>query len=157
VKALLALADAGVEFVLVGGMASVAQGVPYVTHDTDIVPNLAPENLDRLYGVLLSLHARVRGRPGPPLTPARHNLGPGHLLLDTDAGWLDVLGTLVGGRSYADLQPHTIELVIEGRRLAVLDLETILEIKRELDTPKDRAQNQLIEATLARRSGKQDS
>lgn len=155
-KALLALADAGVEFVLVGGMASVAQGVPYVTHDTDIVPDLAPENLDRLYGVLLSLHARMRGRLGAPLTPARHHLGPGHLLLDTDAGWLDILGTLVGGRAYVDLQAHTITLVIEGRRLAVLDLETILEIKRELDTPKDRAQIQLIEATLARRSSTRD-
>lgn len=151
-KALLALADAGVDFVLVGGMATVAQGVPYVTHDTDIVPDLAPENLNRLYAVLLSLHARIRGRPGPPLSPARQHLGPGHLLLDTDAGWLDILGTLVGGRVYLDLRPHTIELAIEGRRIVVLDLLTVLEIKRELDTPKDRAQIQLIEATLARRS-----
>ncbi len=102
-KALLALADAGVEFVLVGGMATAAQGVPHVTHDTDVVPNLAPENLDRLHGVLLGLRARMRGRPGPPLTPERHHLGPGHLLLDTDAGWLYILGTLVGGRAFVDL------------------------------------------------------
>lgn len=150
-KALLALADAGVEFILVGGMATIAQGVPYATQDTDIVPRLTPANLDQLYGVLVALHARLRGRPGAPLAPARHHLGPGHLLLDTDGGWLDILGTLVGGRTYEDLEPQTLELEIRERRIRVLDLPTILAIKRELGGAKDQPQILLIEATLARR------
>jgi hypothetical protein len=82
------------------------------------------------------------------MTPARHHLGAGLLLLDTDAGWLDILGTLIGGRMYADLRDHSVELAIEGRRIVVLGLRTILEIKRKLDTPEDRAQIQRIEATL---------
>lgn len=150
-RAILALVDGGVRFVLVGGMAAVAQGVPHVTQDTDVVPDLAADNLDRLHGVLTELHARFRGRPGPPLVPGRGHLGPGHLLLDTDAGWLDVLGTLVGGRGYAELLPRSIPLDLAGRRVDVLRLETVLEIKRELDRPKDRLQAQLIETTLRRR------
>lgn len=104
--------------------------------------------LDRLYEVLKGLHARHRGRPGPPLEPARHHLGAGHLLLATDAGWLDVLGVWVGGRGYPELLPHTVLLEIEGRNVRVLDLPTILTIKRELGAPKDQAQTHLIEATL---------
>jgi hypothetical protein len=147
---LLALADGGVRFVLVGGMASVAQGVPYVTQDTDVVPDLAPDNLDRLHQVLQRVHARFRGRTGPPLSPTRAHLGPGHILLDTDVGWLDVLGTLVGNRTYTDLAAMSHRLDIEGRAILVLRLEAVLAIKRELDSPKDRAQIQLIEATLRR-------
>ena len=150
-RALLALADAGVEFVLVGGLAAVAQGVPHTTQDTDVVPRLTDDNLDRLFTALQGMNARLR-RSGPVIRPARHHLGPGHLLLDTDLGWLDVLGTLVGGRRWDTLRDDVVELEVEGRRIEVLGLRTILTIKRELATPRDLAQAVLIEATLRRLS-----
>jgi hypothetical protein len=149
-RILLTLADAGVEFILVGGVAAVIQGVPLVTHDVDIVPRLTAENLDRMYAVLLSLHATLRGRPGPPLTPARHHLGPGHLLLKSDQGWLDVLGTLHGSRGWDELAPRATMLEVEGRAIRVLDLATIREIKAELATPRDQAHILMIDAVLAR-------
>jgi hypothetical protein len=43
-----ALLGEGVEFVLVGALAAVAQGAPLTTHDVDIVHARTPENLDRL-------------------------------------------------------------------------------------------------------------
>ena len=42
------LASSGVEFVLVGGLAAVAQGAPITTHDVDIVPERTPQNIDAL-------------------------------------------------------------------------------------------------------------
>ena len=150
-RALYALADAGVAFILVGGLAAVAQGVPLVTHDIDIVPSLDPANLDRLFACLTRLNARLRGRPGAPVAPARHHLGPGHLLLVTDQGWLDVLGTLVGGRTYERLLEASVPLELEGRSILVLDLAEIRAIKAELGSPRDQAHLLLIDETLARR------
>ena len=46
------LADAGVEFVVVGGMAAVLHGAPLVTGDLDVVPRRDPPNVERLLGVL---------------------------------------------------------------------------------------------------------
>jgi hypothetical protein len=50
-----------VSFVLVGGLAAVAQGAPLTTQDVDIVHARTPENLDRLMVALGKLDARYRG------------------------------------------------------------------------------------------------
>src|SRR4051812_34953631 len=99
------LAAAGVEFVLVGGLAAVAQGAPITTHDVDIVPRRTPENVERLLSFLATVNARYRGRPSHEiLTPTSGALlGPGHSLLSTDLGPLDVLGSIERGRTFDDL------------------------------------------------------
>ncbi len=75
------LAAADVTFVLVGGLAAVAQGAPITTLDIGIVPLRTTENIDRLLALLRELNARYRGRPGHPLPPDRNALlGPGHSL-----------------------------------------------------------------------------
>jgi hypothetical protein len=53
-----ALLGEGVEFVLVGALAAVAQGAPLTTHDVDIVHARTPENLDRLMVALTKVKAR---------------------------------------------------------------------------------------------------
>lgn len=77
------LAASGVEFILVGGLAAVAQGAPVTTFDVDIVHARTPDNVDRLLDFLTRIHARYRGRPGGQLLgPSRAALeGPGHSLL----------------------------------------------------------------------------
>jgi hypothetical protein len=57
------LAEAGVEFVIVGGMAAVVQGVPVTTFDLDIVHNRSEANTKRLLALLKTIHARYRGHP----------------------------------------------------------------------------------------------
>lgn len=83
---LVELAAAGVDFVLVGGLAAVAQGAPLTTFDVDIVHDRAPGNVDRLLTFLTRVNARYRGRPGgDPLPPSRTALeGSGHSLLIVD-------------------------------------------------------------------------
>src|SRR4051794_7152039 len=46
------LANAYVEYVIVGGVSGWLQGSPYPTSDLDIVPELSSENLERLAGAL---------------------------------------------------------------------------------------------------------
>ena len=58
------LASSGVELVVVGGLAAVAQGAPLTTQDVDVVHRRTPENVDRLLAILGPLrrvgrHARA--------------------------------------------------------------------------------------------------
>jgi Nucleotidyltransferase of unknown function (DUF6036) len=57
------LAEAQVEFVVVGGLSAVLQGVPIVTLDLDICYRRTPENVARLVGALAALQPRPRGFP----------------------------------------------------------------------------------------------
>lgn len=148
------LAAAGVEFVLVGGLAAVAQGAPLTTHDVDIVPRRMPENVERLLSFLATVDARYRGRPGHQILRPTSSalLGPGHSLLSTDLGPLDVLGSIEGGRSFEDLVEHSIEISVSGNAVWVVDLPTLIELKRGATHPKDRYTLAILEETLRRRS-----
>jgi hypothetical protein len=146
------LASAGVELIVVGGLAAVAQGAPIVTRDVDIVHRRTADNITRLVEVLLSIDARYRGRPpNEVLRPTAELLsGPGHSLLQTRLGPLDVLGAIEGGRDYDALLPDTIEVVLDAARVRVLDLAAIVAIKRTSTRPKDLQMLPVLEATLRR-------
>ena len=146
------LAEARIEFVLVGGLAAVAQGAPLTTHDVDIVHRREPENVDRLLALLTSLNARYRGRPrGADLRPSSTILlGSGHSLLMTDLGPLDVLGAIEGGRAYEDLLDHAVELDVAGHPVRVLSLAAIADLKRGSNHPKDRYVLAILDETLRR-------
>jgi len=47
-RALRILADGGVKFIIVGGVASAMNGAVLATLDLDIVPSRDPENLEKL-------------------------------------------------------------------------------------------------------------
>lgn len=146
------LAASEVDFVLVGGLAAVAQGAPITTHDIDIVPRRTPENVERLLAVLASVNARYRGRPSHEVLRPTSSalLGPGHSLLVTDLGPLDVLGAIEEGRTFEDLVPHTMEIVVGGNSLLVLGLPMLIELKRRSVHPKDRNTLAVLEETLQR-------
>lgn len=57
-KALDALRDAGVEFVLIGGAAMVAHGSAQVTQDLDICYGRSRENIGRLVSALAPARRR---------------------------------------------------------------------------------------------------
>ena len=58
---LRALADGGVEFALIGGLALNYHGVGRATEDVDIVPAPSRENIARLRSALDELEAHVPG------------------------------------------------------------------------------------------------
>lgn len=152
---LRALTAGDVRFLVVGGIAAIAQGAPVVTFDLDIVHDRTPENVGRLAGVLADLGAAyVHGPGGAPIAPRTELLlGEGHHILTTRLGRLDVLGRIEGGRGYAELLPDCVELVIDGLPVRALSLATLLAVKRESARPKDRAQVPLLEALLRRLGG----
>ena len=58
------LASSGCEFVLVGGLAAVAQGAPVTTFDVDIVHARTADNVDGLLAFLATMRAAAGAR-GP--------------------------------------------------------------------------------------------
>src|SRR5471030_420138 len=100
-----------VDFIVVGGVSAVLRGVPISTFDLDVVHSTEPENLVRLLAALLDLDAFYRFQPERRLRPnTTHLSSPGHQLLMTKFGPLDLLGTIGKGRCYADLLRDSTEL-----------------------------------------------
>ena len=93
-RLLFVLSEERVEFIIVGGVAADLQGAPVLTQDVDILYRIEDGNLERL-------EARVdqapRGGAGGPrnLPFGRSHLRTTvHKLATTDAGALDVLGSI---------------------------------------------------------------
>lgn len=157
IRILRAFREAEVEFVVVGGISAVLNGVPVNTLDLDLVHSREPANVTRLQPVLANLEAIFRIQPERRITPGPNHLASsGHLNLATRYGPLDLLGTIGRGLGYQDLLPHTVEKeVAEGVFVKVLDLPTLIAIKEELGDDKDRAMLPILRRTLeeSRRMG----
>jgi predicted nucleotidyltransferase len=131
---LLELADHGVEFTVVGGVAVQTHGHVRGTRDLDVVP--APDllNLSRLAEALAAMSARLRGADRPIGVGDPHVLRRAPLVpLTTDHGDLDLLNLdLAEGlpRSYEELRGRAIEVELEGRVVAVAGLDDLIRIKR---------------------------
>lgn len=142
-----------VAFIVVGGVCAVLHGAPVTTFDLDVVHRRTPANVARLQEALRELDAHYRGRPGPPLAPESHHLtGPGHHLLMTSAGPLDLLGSIGAGHTFEELTVHTQWLEVGEMRIRVLDLPTLVQVKEETAREKD----QLILILLRRLLREQD-
>lgn len=144
------LYDAGVEFIVVGGMAAVLQRAPVLTEDLDIVHRRTPENVARLLAWLLAHGAYHRldlaQRRLPPTESAL--LGHGHLNLQTALGKLDVLCELGEGEGYDEILSDTIELQSGPLPVRVLGLSRLIAVKARANRPKDRAVLPVLVATL---------
>lgn len=153
IEALLrALRDAYVELIVVGGAAAVIHGAPITTQDLDVVPERSPDNLERLLDVLGQLDARFRPvRPDRDIAPsAEHIRGQDHLNLITRHGPLDILLRLHDTRGYEDLITHCREVSDAGLVFRVIDLDTLIEIKRSTGRARDALVMPLLLALRAR-------
>ena len=146
-----ALLEAEVEFVVIGGLAAVLHGAPLATADLDIVHRKTPENVARLLPVLLGLRARARAdsRNLPPTSSAL--MGRGHVLLDSDLGPVDVLCEIGDGQDYDWLLPRSEEVPRGARRVRIVTLPTLIELKTAAGRIKDRMAIPVLVATLEER------
>jgi len=148
-----ALAEHQVDFIVVGGVAAALNGAPLATFDLDLVYSRQPANLHRLVAALEALDACYRQHPDKRIAPgASHLAGPGHHLLMTRAGPLDLLGAVTGGRAYEDLLDHAVHMQIApDLRVRVLDLPMMIKLKEELGRDKHLAVLAILRRTLQER------
>ena len=148
--------DAGVDFIVVGGVAASMNGAVVNTQDIDLVQSRAPENVARIVGVLEALEAFCRFPSERRLRPnASHLTGRGHVNLTTLIGYVDLLGTIGNGLGYEDLLPHSQWMAAdEGLTVRVLDLETLIKLKEELGRDKDRYMLPILRQALKLKQAK---
>jgi hypothetical protein len=105
------LADAGVEFIVVGGVAAAAHGAIRATVDLDVVYRRTNDNLQRLANCLAPLRPYPRGAPpGLPFLWDERTLQNGlNFTLTTPLGSVDLLGEITGGGGYEELKHRSME------------------------------------------------
>ena len=152
IELLRTLHDHQVEFIVVGGMAAVIGGAPVVTRDLDVLRARSPQSINRWLTALTDLEAVSRTDSRRLRPNASHLAGPGHLLLATRFGTLDVLATIEDDTTYEDVLSDATSIDLGGFSVRVLGLERLLEVKRKLSRPKDKLMALQIEATLEERN-----
>ena len=143
--------DAGVESIVVGGLAATVHGSARLTQDVDFVYSREPRNIERL-ALALQPHAPyLRGVPaGLPFEWSAATIAHGlNFTLTTAIGDIDLLGEITGGGDYQALLPHTIEVRIFGQRCRCLSLPALIRAKRASGRPKDLEGVAELEAILA--------
>lgn len=77
-----------------------------------------------------------------------HLLGPGHQLLNTRLGPLDLHGTIEDGLTYEDLQPGAGHMHVDDPEFLVLPLKDYVDLKARSTLEKDRARLPVLRETL---------
>jgi hypothetical protein len=133
------LEQADVEFIVVGGLAAVAHGSVRLTQDVDVVYARNTRNLKRLVDTLAGHEPSLRGAPpGLPFHFDLKTVKTGlNFTLETNLGWIDLLGEITGGGKYEDLVAHAVPLTLFGTPCLVLDLDTLIRTKRAVLRPRD--------------------
>ena len=149
-RVLRALDGAGVRYILIGGVACVMHGAEQTTYDTDVLPSLDAENLDRLLVALESLGAAVF------VDPKRMEMEAGDLWeteslrrggaglhdaeawhFTTKAGLVDIVMSAAGVGGFDAHDPNAHELDVFGVRVRVAGLDDLVRSKEHLARDKD--------------------
>ena len=141
------LNEAGVQYIIVGGLAVGAWGHVRGTDDLDIVPDPSPDNLKRLAQVLEELDGRVvvgEGVLKPSAIKTFLRAGD-KTLVRTSLGEVDVLQGLPQIPRYDVLAPRATDTELEGIQVKVCSLEDLRAMKRAADRPLDRLDLEALE------------
>lgn len=144
------LVDAGVRFVVVGGLAAQAHGSTSLTNDLDICFSRDPDNLHALAAVLADITAIRRGLPAdaptmPPLD-VRTLRASSVFTLSTRFGDFDLLANPGPGFDYESLMAGAIPATTAGVRIKAAGLDDLMEMKRAAGRPKDRIELEILGA-----------
>ena len=141
------LTAAGVDFVVIGGIAMVLHGSARLTRDLDIVFASDPTNLENLGDVLTRLGATLRGVDDDlPFTVDGSMLDGIQLLtLETSRGWLDVHRAAAGAPPYAALRRRAERVNLGDFTVLVASLDDLAAMKAASGRPQDLADLEEIE------------
>ncbi len=145
-----ALGEAGVEFIIVGGLAATIHGSSRLTQDIDAVYARSDENIERLVTALRAHEPYLRGAPpNLPFEWSSATIRRGlNFTLTTTIGDIDLFGEITGGGGYEDLLPHSIVVDLFGHECRCLDLPWLIKTKRAAGRPRDLEAIAELEALL---------
>ena len=133
-------AQAGVDFVVIGGVAGGAHGSSYGTFDVDLAYARDDANLERIAGVLQRLGAELRGAPtGLPFLLDAETLRRGaNFTFSTELGSIDILGDPAGAPPYERLRSEATTIDVRGHRVRIASLDHLIAMKEAAGRTKDK-------------------
>ena len=140
-----------VRFVVIGGMAAIAQGSPLPTYDLDVTPDRERKNVERLVAALTALDAKLRTPREAVAFPLDSTMlmNADSWTLSTTRGPLDLLFEPAGTRGFDDLVRHAIELDLgTGKVVLVASIADVIRMKEASAREKDRIQLPGLRRTL---------
>src|SRR6266852_8293543 len=138
-RAVQALCDAGVEFIIIGGWSAILHGSARVTSDLDIFFDRRKGNLRRLVDALAPYHPRPADLPeGLPFIWDEATLRNSTIFtLTTELGRIDLLGEVSGLGSFEEVEAVSLIVDAFGRHVRTLDLKSLIAAKRAAGREKD--------------------
>jgi predicted nucleotidyltransferase len=148
------LSDAGIKYVVIGGVAGAAHGSVRITDDLDICYDLSPNNRARLATLLESWEAYPRGVDrGLPFIMDERTLRDAEVLtLTTSKGAIDLLQTVAGIGDYTACIARSEVVDVSDVQFAIVDLPALIDAKRATGRAKDIEHLRELEALLELRN-----
>lgn len=138
---LKSLLDNEVEFILIGGFASVIHGSNHVTQDLDICAVISHDQIEKIRKSLrelspvhrMNLKANVSFNDRPLADENVQNI-----YLQTDAGVLDILSSVIGVGDFNELKKNAIQVPLFGKKCLVISIDDLIKCKQSMTRPKDK-------------------
>jgi predicted nucleotidyltransferase len=143
------LAEADVQFVLIGGLALNAWGVVRGTKDVDIVVAADIDNLKRVAAVAAAVNGHVQTGGsflGSQPSIAGQLASGEQVAIETDLGRLDVVQGLDGVPAFEELHARAAETEVLGVRVAVCSVEDLRAMKLAAGRTRDLADLEDLDA-----------
>ena len=143
------LAEADVEFVVVGGLALNAWGVVRGTKDVDVVIAADTDNIKRVAEVAVAAGGHVqRGEAllGTPFSIAAALADGEQVAIETDLGRLDVVQGLDGVPDFEELRSRAVEAEILGSTVWVCSRADLRAMKQAAGRTRDLADIEDLDA-----------
>jgi predicted nucleotidyltransferase len=150
------LADHGVDYLVIGGVAAQVHGRRRTTKDLDVTPAPDQENFKRLAAALAALDAHPVGvGPGAP-TPTAEQLQLAAVVppLTTRHGELHILNEVPGATAYAGMHSRALVIDLDGIAMHIVGVDDLIRMKQATGRPRD---NEDIEALTTVAQGEADS
>jgi predicted nucleotidyltransferase len=134
-KLLARLADAAVEFIVVGGVAVTLHGYVRLTEDVDILIDRTPENITRLLDALASYGEGFARELS--MEDFADEEGAIRIVEETEQSQIDIF-TLLSGLRFADLIGDAPSFTVAGRTIRYASKPALLRLKGGSSRDKDR-------------------
>jgi predicted nucleotidyltransferase len=133
------LAEAKIDFVIVGGFAAMLHGSSLLTRDLDVCAILTSENVEKLREVFRELHP-VHRMTSPRISFLDNpdsGIPLNNLYLQTDLGPLDLLSKITGVGDFERVRAASIQVELFGQTVNVMAIEDLIQAKQAIGREKD--------------------
>jgi hypothetical protein len=146
------LAEHGVDYLVIGGVAAQVHGRRRTTKALDVTPAPDPENFERLAVALAALdaHPTELGPSAPAPTAEQLRVAPVVPPLTTRHGEIHILNEVPGAGAYAGMRTRALRTDLDGIAIPIVGVDDLIRMKRAVGRSSDLEDIEAL-TTVARR------